>query len=88
MPDYTLNLNLRHQVAQEVLDLTNEFCRAATHPRAMRRLEDAFNFHLVSWAVSVLIDRDKGAGKQMQEIRRLIDRAKEISAGYKTGEAV
>jgi hypothetical protein len=82
MPDYTLNQHIRRQVAQDILDLTVEFCRAASHPYTMRRLEDAFNYHLVSWATSALIDRERGADKQLKEVRRLIDRAREISAQY------
>jgi len=82
MPDYTLNQNVRRQVAQDVIRLTIEFCQAATHPYTMKRLEDAFNYHLVSWATSALIAQERGADKQLKEVRHLIDRAREVSAQY------
>lgn len=77
--DTSLNRSLRQEVAEDEGRLTLEFCRAARHPHAMRRLQEAFEWHLQSYVKSALLDKGRDAQQYREEVCRLITRAKEIT---------
>lgn len=77
--DTTLNMNIRRRVADEMVEIVTDFCRAVTHPIAMKRLEDAFVYHLDSYITSSLQNNTREASSYRVEIDHLIRRAKEIS---------
>lgn len=81
--DPSLNHNLRTQTAKDVGKLILEFCRAAAHPHTMQRLEDAFLYHIRSYASSALLDCPREAEKYREEVANIIQRARVITQQYR-----
>jgi hypothetical protein len=77
--DTSLNRVLRRKVADDMVDITEKFCRAAGYRHVMLRLEDTFMYYLDSYVKAALLEEGRYAHQYREELCRIITRAREIT---------
>ena len=77
--DFSLDKNLRGKLAKDIGGLVQEFCQVVGNDHVMRRLEEAFTYHLKAYAQYTNSGLSKSASDHRQEVRQLIKRTEQLS---------
>lgn len=85
--DFSLNKNLQTKLAKELGVLAQDFCQAIGSPYIMRRLEDAFTYHLQAYADYTRSGMPKSANSHRHEVQRIINRAEQLSLSQASSKA-